>query len=464
MNKEKILFYPEGERYLYEMAPIINEISKEYQVYLLIKNEEFKLVKNPSPFERKEIIDKVIILKDNFYNHLELKIIDLIEEYIKKFNFCNVDRILNSLPVVAILAIFEFVRLIKIKNAANIIYKKIFPDILIVARDRHIGLSLALIRKMNSMGKPSLQIPWGFVNISFLIASREHDKRNQLKIKETSIIQKLLLFRKSKHIIKYGNKFYSYLKPSKTIAAFLSNLYPENPWVFGSEVDICLLDNLESKKILINNGVKKEKLEVTGNQIHDTLFYSRQNKFEQKRFFQKKYNLYKKKIFVIALPHLAEHKLMSWDQHWEEIEYIIESFNNIKDCNLILSLHPRCDLKFYRQKLAYLDIPIASEPLKSLLPIGDYFACHWSGTTTWGLLLDIPTLIMDWYGVPNLGFEFLIDKVLIVKEKKDLSSSIDYIIKNEKRYIKLNDFCKFDGKSTQRVVKKISQSIKKNIN
>ena len=46
MNKGKILFYPEGKRYLYEMAPIINEISKEYQVYLLIKNEEFKLVKN----------------------------------------------------------------------------------------------------------------------------------------------------------------------------------------------------------------------------------------------------------------------------------------------------------------------------------------------------------------------------------------------------------------------------------
>ena len=70
---------------------------------------------------------------------------------------------------------------------------------------------------------------------------------------------------------------------------------------------------------------------------------------------------------------------------------------------------------------------------------------------------------MDWYGVPNLGFEFLIDKVLIVKEKKDLSSSVEYIIKNEKRFINLNDFCKFDGKSTQRVVKKISQSIKKNI-
>ena len=37
----------------------------------------------------------------------------------------------------------------------QILFYKNFPDILIVARDRHIGLSLALIRKLNSMGKPS---------------------------------------------------------------------------------------------------------------------------------------------------------------------------------------------------------------------------------------------------------------------------------------------------------------------
>ena len=100
--------------------------------------------------------------------------------------------------------------------------------------------------------------------------------------------------------------------------------------VFGSEVDICLVDNIESKKILINNGVKKEKFKLLAIKYMIRFFYSKQNKFEQKRFFQRKYNLYKKKIFVIALPHLAEHKLMSWKQHWEEIEYIIESFNNIK--------------------------------------------------------------------------------------------------------------------------------------
>ena len=189
MNKIKILFYPEGERYLYEMAPIINEIAKKHKVYLLLKNEEYKLVKNPNPYERDEIIDKVIVLKDNYENPSELKTIESIEKLIKKISFFNSERILNSLPIVILLSVFEFIRLIKIKNSANAIYQKLKPNILIVPRDRHIGLSLALIKKMNSMGQFTYLIPWGFVNISFLIANRVNDKRNQLGIKETSLVQ-----------------------------------------------------------------------------------------------------------------------------------------------------------------------------------------------------------------------------------------------------------------------------------
>ena len=115
MNKIKILFYPEGERYLYEMAPIINEIAKKHKVYLLLKNEEYKLVKNPNPYERDEIIDKVIVLKDNYENPSELKTIESIEKLIKKISFFNSERILNSLPIVILLSVFEFIRLIRLK-------------------------------------------------------------------------------------------------------------------------------------------------------------------------------------------------------------------------------------------------------------------------------------------------------------------------------------------------------------
>ena len=133
---------------------------------------------------------------------------------------------------------------------------------------------------------------------------------------------------------------------------------------------------------------------------------------------------------------------MSWEKHWNEIEYIIKSFTCNKDYNIILSLHPRCNQHLYEKKLAYLNIPIASEPLKSLLPISDYFACQWSGTTTWGVLLNIPTLVMNWFGISNLGYEFIEDKVLIVNEKSKLSNSIKYLIRNKKIYKNLNDFCR----------------------
>ena len=55
---------------------------------------------------------------------------------------------------------------------------------------------------------------------------------------------------------------------------------------------------------------------------------------------------------------------MSWEKHWNEIEYIIKSFTCNKDYNIILSLHPRCNQHLYEKKLAYLNIPIASRTTK----------------------------------------------------------------------------------------------------
>ena len=43
---------------------------------------------------------------------------------------------------------------------------------------------------------------------------------------------------------------------------------------------------------------------------------------------------------------------------------------------------------------------------------------------------------MNWFGISNLGYEFIEDKVLIVNKKSKLSNSIKYLIRN-KKYIKI---------------------------
>lgn len=461
-NKIKILFYPEGERFLYEFAPLINYLAliPSVDVHLLHSGENFKKLKNPNTLSADELTENVCVhiapngskVGVRWIKKYEAKMYEL-------FSRKTADLILNSIPSVLVLATLDLIDLVAAKKNANNLLKKVKPDAIIVPRDRSVGLSYALLKLAKKSDVLTCIAPWGFVNTSFIVANRANDRRNQLNGLHVSVIQLVMRLKNSKHLFCSNGITYSYFKPGRMLACILSGLCPTNPWFFGSDVDLTLVDSIHSLKALAAGGVPVEKIKVTGNQIHDALWISESDHALLLKSVSKKYNCVHNKKLIISLPHLAEHGLLDWGVHINEIYYILNTCISIGKFDILISLHPRCDKKKYQIALESFPVKILEEPLKSVLPIADYFACHWSSTTVWSASLGIPTLVFDWFGVSSMGFENLESKIFRVERREMLEDLLMRMFNSRRNTVKMKGLPIIDGRSSMRVSKAIIDAI-----
>ena len=103
----------------------------------------------------------------------------------------------------------------------------------------------------------------------------------------------------------------------------------------------------------------------------------------------KKYNLCPdKKIIICALPQLAEHNILDWENHWKEIEFLVSTISSRKQ-NLILSLHPKMEREKYLFLEEKYNCKIAEERLFEFLPIADLFIATFSSTIIWSVFCEI---------------------------------------------------------------------------
>ena len=418
----KFLFYPEKDHIFTEIFPFIEYIIKNSnsKVFILSNGINKKLIKKYlCRFNKKELSRLNIFWMYEKVSHLE-KLNLKIENFIyKKFDNKS-DLILNNFFFVITMGLIESINLYRKRLIARKIINKIKPNVLSFTRDRHIGISFALILEAKKRKCFTCLIPWGYVNTAYSIVNRKNDKRNILGIRETSILQKIQNINKSTHIFKFGGITYSFLKPYKTLACWLTGMTPSNPWYFGSDVDICFVDSKNTKSILSVNGVESKNIIVTGNQIHDQLFKKNTQVKILRNNIINKYNFNPdNQIAIVALPHLAEHGVMNWNEHWENIFYILGNLKK-KYQNLLVSLHPRCNIEIYQKKLIDLRLKIIDERLIEIIPTADIFFNGWSGVTLWGPLLNIPTVVFDWFPISNMGYEYLFEIISRIENKEDL--------------------------------------------
>ncbi|MEW6593808.1 MAG: hypothetical protein AB1413_02945 [Thermodesulfobacteriota bacterium] len=451
----RILFFPEGERFLYEMAPLINCLAETpgIEVHLLDSGEPFRLCAQPDPQTADQISDRVVVHRRPEPPRAGQRWLGRYERVASRIAGRHADWLLNSLPSVLLLACFDIVDLLAAKRQARAVVARLDPHGLILARDRHVGLSYALLARMRALGRFTCLAPWGFVNTSFLVANRAHDRRNQLHGPQVSIIQRLMAWRGSRHIFTAGGIRYSYFKPGRTLACLFCGLYPSNPWFFGSDVDLCLVDSHLVAEALVAGGVPRCNLRVTGNQIHDILCLPEEERRSRRTSLSRKYGCRRELLLIVALPHLAEHRLLDWPAHWAEMEYILATLADAANADVLISLHPRCDRASYEPLAQRLGLRILDEALKYALPVADLFVCQWSGTTTWAVSLGVPTVVLDWYGISSMGLEYLEDFVVRVGSRDGLAAAVRSLNVATKMGVgsRPPGFPPIDGQSTTRV-------------
>ena len=348
--------------------------------------------------------------------------------------------------------------LLDLENKYTILSKLVADnkiDVLLLNGDRHLGYE-PIFLKISKVNKIPSIIPYlvDFADKNRLLVNVSIIK----KIKNTLLVSKYII--KSQEYLTYKIEKNSYYYPHPIANALKKfGVLTSNPYVMGcGKADILCLNNNYYKSLYIKNGVINKKIRVLGDISYDRLYMRLASKKKIKEVITKKYDLdNQKKIIVIGLPQLGEHNLLPWDQHWEEINFLVNSACNLKQ-NILISLHPKMDKNKYEFLESKFYCKILEEKLVDVLPIADLYIASYSSTIVWSILCGIKAIVVDFYGLNLTMYDFLTSiKKLHIKDnlipvlKSTLDNEVDFSI--DWHNLSRNDV--FDGNTIQRYIKLI---------
>jgi hypothetical protein len=249
-----------------------------------------------------------------------------------------------------------------------------------------------------------------------------------------------------KKILDYYNISYEYDNNSKKNFTYYSiseekahkalGVENPNPWVLGSgSSSYVFVDSQYAYERFINSGVDEKKLFISGHVEHDDLFLSCSNKDQIEKFIFKKYRLVKyDPIIIVSLPHLYEHGLSSKD-YQKKLHHDILSVVCKFSKNILISLHPKMEIKVYEKLEEIYPVKVISESLKEVLPIAEFYIVgQGSNTITWGVLAGASTLVIDWFDHTLIRFRDL-KEVFWLSTHLDLSIKLNELISLNRKVV-----------------------------
>lgn len=244
-----------------------------------------------------------------------------------------------------------------------------------------------------------------------------------------------------------------------TVVLSIYKVLSKNPWMIGNGlVNIVCLDTKMSYEKYKSNIIYPNKYRIIGDVEYDAIFNTL-NEMTKNKFY-KKYNIEEKDtVIILAVPQLAEHFILSWEEHWKEIEFILSEIARL-DYKILLSLHPKSDYNNYQYLESKFDCQILEEELKSVLSCADIFIAANSSTVFWSVMLGVKTVILNYLNLDISIFNSL-SSIVYVNEKNKLSSEV-YTVSN-----KIIDFTNdwellsrdkvFDGNTIKKYIELINE-------
>lgn len=231
-------------------------------------------------------------------------------------------------------------------------------------------------------------------------------------------------------------------------------------WIGNGNSDVVCVDSGYTATKYAEHRVKRDKIVVMGHVAYDRVFFSYTNRQLIRRTLMEKYSLTSsKKLLVMSLPQYAEQGYMSWDRHWAELDSIIEVVASTNH-NLLLSVHPRSDVRNYEFLEEKYKCRILQEPLSDVIGAADLFLASNSTTFTWAALCGIPSIALM-SPVPFL-FSYL-ESVRQVNASTDLGAEINNILESpaisfERDWQRLSRNEVFDGRYQERFLRLLNDA------
>jgi hypothetical protein len=395
--KKRLLYFPEGERYLYEALPLINKLaqSPDFEVSILIGNEQIVSSQNNRDVMRTLVPSAKLIVVAGWFKFLSAKV----EHFNKTTNAQHEYITVLCFPLNLALLFFFYIAC-HLYSLYLLSQERI--DVFAVARDRNMGLSTALLAHSKRLKIRRIVIPWGFFNTNFLLATRRRDSQNSGRSVLGAIARRVMKIIAPKHLLTYEGLSYQYYKLDKFIVGLILGILPKNPFAFGDNADLVCVYGTTTKEILQRFGVSSV-IEVTGNQCIDGLALSASQKHARAVEVAAHYGFPGgSKIIAVAVPHMPEHGLISMDLHLKELQSFLSAISELSNVAILLSCHPRSNRNDYSKLASRQNLIIIEHSLHYVLPISSLLVSNYSGVGLWAKTLRIPNLILDWYGLPKI--------------------------------------------------------------
>ncbi|MFH1034324.1 MAG: hypothetical protein V1806_07445 [Pseudomonadota bacterium] len=294
-------------------------------------------------------------------------------------------------------------------KGARLIMTRLRPVAVIGADDRKIGSVAAFWRLALDNGGLRLLVPFA------LTAGREDIALARLNHQEyfldqgnQRLLKRWVAARYPGQVHQSPNGRMLFFSPSQIVAMGSLGMLPIDPWYWGGG-GRCLvaLSGQEELEHLTSEGLDPAQGVITGEPNHDNLFALKQRALELRAELAIEYGLDQSRPNLVwAVPQLAEHKLMGWDEHWREIDFLASSLAQAP-ANLLMSLHPKSDPERYRFLEARHGAQLLRKPLSRILPAADLFVATYSSTVRWAVMLHVPTVVVDFYGLDFKVFDHL---------------------------------------------------------
>ncbi len=333
-------------------------------------------------------------------------------------------------------------------------------DTVAVYDDRSGHTTMPLLKACEELGVRSLIVPVVLaVGPDSLLMMRRNRKEHQQchKFRDIHGMEQQCMY---DNVSRQWLSFYTFFT---SMAFNTSGMLSANPWILGGGlVSTVLADGEDTRRRYIEHGCSPDKIAITGHPSHDGLLCTYNNRDNVKKMLCEKYDIVlEKKVVIVALPHLGEHGLLPWKEHWEEIRYICHVLSSL-DATILVSLHPKMEPEQYQFIEKEYGITIVHERLKDVLPIADIFLATFSSTVQWAILCKIPTIVFDFYDL-NYNVYNWAKSLTVINNKSKFEDYLKKMVGDDELLAARKKQAKddalmispFDGNCTSRIIKQI---------
>ena len=336
----------------------------------------------------------------------------------------------------------------------------------LVVGDRHIGWETALIKTANERDIPTLIVPFALSDPGSDAVGRF--RKENVNLYKTSSFIGQLFRRKFPSWVQETDNGQLYFYPiGEALAAQLLGIMPKHPWTLGGgDARRMAVESSNVFKNYLEEGIPSDKMEITGKPSVDQI-YSQIQEMDGSKTRDELGIQSNQKMILCSVPQLAEHSLLSWEEHWQEIDFLFSSLTGEPGVALVLSLHPQSNPKMYHKIADKYGAIIAPHRIYELIPICDFLVSTFSSVVVQAIGCGKPAIIVDFIGLNSPYFDQE-PGVIVIHERDLLIPTVKKLLYDDNAYQQLADsqlnasskWILLDGKCTQRVTDLLYEMLK----